>query len=56
MASQRTNYNLQLTCPSQGLPDAGTNMVSWSDHEILLSQGFLFKEYPSRKGLRGYLV
>lgn len=56
MASQRTNYDLQLTCPSQGLPDAGTNMVSWLDHEILLSQGFLFKEYLSRKGLRGYLV
>lgn len=52
MGGKRANYNLQLMCPRQGLLDAGTNMVSWSDHEILVSQGFMFKEYLSRKGLR----
>ena len=52
MASHSTNYKLQLMCLRLGLSDARTNMVSWSDHEILLCQEFVFKECLSRKGLR----
>lgn len=56
MTSHSTKYNLQLMCPRLGLSGAGTNMVSWSDSEPLLSQGFICEECLRWKRLRNYLV